>query len=483
MNPGLFVYVLLAVEINCPNMLSQELPPIYEIVPQASFDEDTFKRAQQYKDNGFIGIKKVNGVYDVLINTDSGDGSCDDKTIAYFTDDVALSKSYYDFYITFSDCLDGGFRDNGRCSESYLFFHQQLAALFYAHRLSFDLGHIQSQENCDDINSYEARLLAAIDSGFFSLLGFLIIEILIYIEACNRHMDNLMVSNSNHLDSICNLFSNQIEMNCEPKTKNIPNNVIFKPQNALRDISYWILMDKFSRIYKKVTDSQKPYAYKEINFDGVRIESIDVGPLITYHDFIDADISNGVDNECFYDRKRTDFVIKVRQCRLNHSPFEVNISIVSLNAVPSIVRIFLGPKFDESGRIIELNENRFNFVFLDQFEHDLVVGPNRITRNSKDFFSYYDLIESTKSGKVSGINSNGSFNRLLLPKGKLNGQDYILFVHISPDHSSELPDHSSEKSQFEDAYRFGYPLNRRIDTQNWYTSNMFYRDVTIFHKD
>lgn len=473
-NPWLFVYVMHDVEINCPNMLGLELPPIYETMPQASFDEDTLKRAQRYKDNGFIGIKKDNGVYNVLINTDSGVGSCEDKTISYFTDDIALSETYYDFYISFSDCLDGGFRENDRCSESFLFFHQQLVALFYSHLLSFDLGHIQSQENCDDISAFEARLLEAIDSGKFLSFG-LQFNISIFVEACNGYLDNLIVLNSNHLDSICNLFNNQIEMNCEPETKNIPN-VIFKPQNALRDTSYWMLMEKFSRIYKKVTDSLEPYAHKEIIFDGVQIDSIEVDALITYFDYFDVEISNGVDIECFYDRKGTDFVIKARQCRLNYVPFKVNINVASSNAVPSKVRIFLGPKFDESGRTIELNENRSNFVLLDQFKHELVLGINRITRESKDFSSHNGL--STKSGKVSGINSNGNFNTLLLPKGKLNGQDFILFVHISPDHSSELPE-----SQFVDANSFGYPLNRRIDTQNWYTSNMFYRDVTIFHKN
>lgn len=87
----------------------------------------------------------------------------------------------------------------------------------------------------------------------------------------------------------------------------------------------------------------------------------------------------------------TDFTIKACQCRLNHRPFEINVNIVSSNAVLSIIRIFLGPKFYESGRTIELNENHSNFVFLDQFEHDLVVGPNRIVNFIfvNFFFSFF----------------------------------------------------------------------------------------------
>lgn len=59
-------------------------------------------------------------------------------------------------------------------------------------------------------------------------------------------------------------------------------------------------------------------------------------------------------------------------------------------AGPATVRVFLGPKYDEYDRPININANRMNFVELDKFKYDLQAGQNMITRNSQEFFYSQD---------------------------------------------------------------------------------------------
>ncbi|PCC98975.1 hypothetical protein CO192_12885, partial [Halopseudomonas pelagia] len=53
-------------------------------------------------------------------------------------------------------------------------------------------------------------------------------------------------------------------------------------------------------------------------------------------------------------------------------------------SVDCVVRLFLGPKEDHWGRLIDLNQNRINFVELDSFLYKLTTGKNTIIRNSID---------------------------------------------------------------------------------------------------
>lgn len=264
-----------------------------------------------------------------------------------------------------------------------------------------------------------------------------------------------------------------------------------------------------------------PYTNQEIGFDGVKIDSVEVDKLITYFDYFDADISNAVDVEYYTPEHISeltqfgriqyyngeDYVIKARQYRLNHVPFKVNINVASNVATPSTVRIFLGPKYDEYGHEIYLNDNRYNYVLLDMFKYDLTTGNNLITRESQYFFhnikdrtTYYELYKwvmlasaGQKPWPMDNTEAHSGFpNRLILPMGKKGGLQYQIFVHIAPYHAPELPQYSTydhvistgigSGSRYVDALPFYYPLDRPIDYYTWFTPNMYYHDVLIYHK-
>jgi len=247
-----------------------------------------------------------------------------------------------------------------------------------------------------------------------------------------------------------------------------------------------------------------------IVFDGVKIQNVEIDKLVTYFDKFDADITNAVDVDEFEIKTNSiektsdlfrfgrvshyngeDFVIKARQTRLNHMPFTFKLHVHSDRVTKSVVRVFLGPKYDEFGHVYDINENRENFVLLDLFEYDLVAGDNVITRDSHDYTWYvkdttnyldlYKAVMSVSDGKSKWELTDyteGRFgipDRLMLPKGKKGGMPFQFFFIVTP-YVAPTGDY------YVDALPFGYPFDRKIDETYWFTPNMYYQDVNIFHK-
>jgi len=251
----------------------------------------------------------------------------------------------------------------------------------------------------------------------------------------------------------------------------------------------------------------------------VRIESVDVDKLVTFFDTHDSDITNAVNVETVHEKKTEllkfgrvshyegeDIYILARQYRLNHKPFTFKLNVVSDKAVPSVVRVFIGPKYDEHGRVFDLNTNRKHFVVLDTFKYDLVSGNNVITRNSQDFTyyvkdrtTYYDLYKSVMQAyngqTVFTLDMteahNGFPSRLMLPKGTVGGMPFQFFFIVTPYHAPSVEQYSTfdhhitagvgSGARYVDTLPFNYPFDRSIDRTVWYTPNMFYYDVNIFH--
>jgi len=84
--------------------------------------------------------------------------------------------------------------------------------------------------------------------------------------------------------------------------------------------------------------------------------------------------------------------------------------------------------------------------------------------------------------------------RLLLPKGKKGGQAYTFFVILTPyikqsEHDFEPYNYKSfsycgvgHNNKYPDDKPLGYPFDRPIYGSEFYTPNMYFKDVIIFHK-
>lgn len=134
-------------------------------------------------------------------------------------------------------------------------------------------------------------------------------------------------------------------------------------------------------LFQKYKAHLTPYTYNELAYPGVKIESVQVDRLTTYKDVFESDISNAlrVTPEEYESGTPT---VRVRQYRLNHKPYTYKIQVNAEQAGDAVVRVYLGPKYDEYGRVIDINENRLNFVELTSFKYTLKAGKNMIECDS-----------------------------------------------------------------------------------------------------
>lgn len=567
-NEGQFIYALTVALVHRNDLQGLELPAIYEIYPQYFFNSDVIRRAQSLKQQGFHDVKKVEGTINVVVQSNYTGAEVhvnDEQRLSYFTEDIGLNAYNYYFHIDYPFWLGGEIVNlkQDRRGEFYLFVHQQLLARYYLERLSNDLGHIKEfnwwtpieagyypqlqthqgyafaprennhavyRENnyfdVDAIETYETRLLNAIDWGYAVLPNGKFVNITapegidVVGNLAQGNPDSVNPRYYRYLDTVYRTFGQSFGKDHWFHDTAYPS-VLEHPETQLRDPAYWQWLKRFNLLWSTFHDNLAPYTVEEIGFEGVHVDSLEVDKLTTYFDRFDADITNAVDVEVPVEENASelhrfgrvshshgeDLVVKARQSRLNHVPFKISAHVTSTKAVPSVVRIFLGPKFDDGGHLIGLNDNRHNFVQLDVFKYDLVAGTNVISRESRDFIgnvqdrtSYFELYKwvlgATKGERqftLENVEAHSGFpNRLVLPKGKKGGQVYRLYVHIAPYHAPAVEQGTGFDSvvsvgvgsgaRWIDALPFGYPLNRPIDELVWYTPNMHYHDVNIFHK-
>lgn len=559
-NEGMFVYALNVAVMHRPDMVGIDLPAPYEIYPYYFFNTQTIQTAQSYKMQGFSNLKKVEGVHTVIIPTNYTGyyyKTNEDTKISYFTEDIGLNTYYYYFHARYPFWMGSkefNFSKDRR-GELYLFEHQQLLARYYLERLSNGLGEIpefsffdklktgyypelryyngiffptrdnfynlyteQNYYDIDLIEDYERRIRDAIDYGFIVLPD-------------GTHFDftkpesiellgNLIQGNP---DSYNKRFYGYFSVLAQTVFggaftehhhyhRVIPS-VLEQFETSMRDPVFYQLYKRIIKLYWQFKNFLPTYSRSEIEFPGVKVESVEMDKLVTYFDNFDADITNAVDVDYYkgksYDTSELfkfgkiasyqgeDFVIKARQYRLNHTPFTFKLNVFAEKAFKSVVRVFFGPKYDEFGHAFNIHENRENFVLFDQFKYDLVSGKNVISRLSRDYSwyvndytTYFDLYKNVMlaySEKFTyKIDSRqGLPNRLLLPKGKKGGMPFQFFFIVTPyvagfESSSHVYEYG--KTGFVDALPFGYPFDRKIDESVWYTPNMFYYEVNVFHK-
>ncbi|CAD0202644.1 unnamed protein product [Chrysodeixis includens] len=281
-------------------------------------------------------------------------------------------------------------------------------------------------------------------------------------------------------------------------------------QTALRDPVFYMLQKRIIDLVHLFKLRLPCYTKEDLYFPGVKVDNVVVDKLVTYFDDYLMDMTNAVrltDEEM--KKTKSDMVFMVRKRRLNHQPFKVTFDILSDKSVDCVVRVFLGPKKDNLNRLIDLNRNRLNFVELDTFLYKLTTGKNTITRHSHDMHNLVkdrmmtrDLMKKVES--ITDIRDlmvkdlrnyhTGFPTRLLLPKGFVGGMHMMLYVIVTPLRLVDNVDINILDIHRKDFIRdfrstvlldkmpLGFPFDRRIDLGNFFTPNMKFVEVTIFHK-
>lgn len=253
--------------------------------------------------------------------------------------------------------------------------------------------------------------------------------------------------------------------------------------------------------YKKHLPSYKP---TELLCPGVKVDGVNVDKLVTYFDHFDFEITNGL----YFTQEeweKDNLHVLARNSRLNHKHFTYKISVTSEKKMDVVVRIYLGPKCDEHENEIPLDENRINFVEMDKFVYTLPTGKTVIERKCeqndmiKDRTSYRALYHNVMSAlkgqeefRLDMTESCVGFPiRFMLPKGKVEGQEFLWYVYISPykplttktTYDDIISAGVGSGTRYLDNLPMGYPLDREIEDEAMFlVPNSYMKEVVIYHK-
>lgn len=566
-NEGMFVYALTVAVTHRKDMAGFILPAPYEIYPYYFINTEVIQKAQQYKMQGYYGMKKVEDTYTVVIpynyTTDYYvDTAHQEQKLTYFTEDVGLNSYYYYFHTDYPFWMGGKEYGlyNDRRGELYLFEHQQLLARYYLERLSNNMGHIpelsyytpvktgyyprlqyyngysfparesfynfyheDNYYNVELVEEYERRIRDVIDAGFLLLPDGKKID-LTKPESI-EYLGNLVQSNPDSLNTRYYRYVEEFARlvmgaSVTPITsyKVIPS-ALENFETSLRDPVFYQIYKRLIHYYYHFKDYLPSYTYDDLYFPGVKIDDVTVEKLVTYFDKFDVDITNSIDiePEPYVDGKYETFgeieykpdpvVVKARLTRLNHKPFTYKLSVSSEKNTKAVVRVFIGPKYDEYGNLYRLSENRENFYELDYFMYELTAGKNTIARDSGHFYgfvqdrtSFYDLYRKVMYAykgedkfPLDMTEAHCGFpNRLMLPKGLKSGMPFQFYFIVSPYYEPTLPQYKGydpivscgvgSGSRYVDKLPFGYPFDRQINEKYFYVPNSHFEDVYIYHK-
>ncbi|VVC92082.1 unnamed protein product [Leptidea sinapis] len=568
-NEGMFVYVLSVAVRHREDCKGIVLPPPYEIYPYYYVRADVIKNAYLLKMKkglldrklcDFYGIKKAEkdvyiideNVYDIRVKLN------DEDRLRYFTEDIDLNTYYYYFHIDYpfwmrDDVITNKLMD--RRWELTLYVYQQILARYYLERLSNGFGDITifswnkpirkgfwpwlqthngleipprfnnfvfdtKKHNGVDLlaQEYEKIINDAIIKGHIEING-LRLELTKPedIETLGKLIYGTVDKNDsvtkNRIDAyryLLIMMKATVGLNTVTSDKYfVAPSILDSYQTALRDPVFYQIQKRLCYMMLLFKMRLPSYTREELYFPGVKIDNVVVDKLVTFFDYHLMDITNAVTlNDEELKKGTPDMKFLVRKRRMNHQPFKMTIDIMSDKTVDCVVRVFLGPKEDHMGRLLDLNLNRVNFVELDTFLYKLNSGKNTIVRDSvdmhnivRDRISTHDLwkkidtVADLKDISIKDIKNyhTGYPARLVLPKGKVGGMKMLLYVIVTPLRLVDNVDINVLDTTRRDLIDFrstvlldkmplGYPLDRTIDTGKFFTPNMKFVDVIIFHK-
>lgn len=278
------------------------------------------------------------------------------------------------------------------------------------------------------------------------------------------------------------------------------------PAANLRDPVYHVIVAALSDLIDSYAQQIKPYAPHQLNAHGVQIRNVEVDDLVTYFDVKDADLINLVDQQLLQSNvnnlQKLQKKLVARQQHLNHKQFNIGYDIHATHPQHVVVRTFLGPKINENGPIVSLEEARQHHILLDAFTANLGSGLNHIERNSREITwtkrdtttlseIYRHVLQGLPIQELVGSDCRFP-HRLILPQGTHQGLPMQLFVVVT---AVTEEDHSLQQSvkpeglcgigiaaMHLDHHPLNFPLDRKIaKLSEFLQPNMFVKNVEIFH--
>ncbi|XP_075980760.1 larval serum protein 1 gamma [Anticarsia gemmatalis] len=541
LNEGQFLYAYHIAVVQRSDCEGIVIPAPYEMYPQYFFNKDIllsmyYKYVHGTETDNNYGVVKENGNTVFYANYSSSlSYPNDEKRLSYFTEDIGFNAFYYYFHteLPFWWSADKFGVLKERRGEIYFDFYQQLLARYYMERLTNGLGEIpefswylpfktgyyphlyigylpfaqrsnyydtHSENNLEAVrflDSYEKTFLQFLQQGHFKAFD----------KEVDFHNPKAINFAGNYWQTNADLYSEEHIEDYQHSYEITARHVLggspkpldkytFMPsaldfyQTSLRDPAFYQLYQRIVDYLIHFKEYLHPYTHDDLHFVGVKINDVKVDKLVTYFDYYDVNITNSfLLTKQEFAQFSESFLI--RQPRLNHEPFSLNINVKSDVACDAVFRVFIGPKYDSNGYPINLEKDWMKFYKLDWFVQKLNAGENNVVRKSSEFIFFKDdsmptheLYDWLEQGKVPYDMSEGADNlprRLMLPKGTHGGYPFQMFVFVYPYNGVNKVE-DEFKNYIQDSKPFGFPFDRPVQETYFHQPNMYFKDVEIFHK-
>ncbi|XP_078044092.1 hexamerin 70c [Augochlora pura] len=541
-NDGVFVAAFTSAVFYRNDCKYMRLPAMYEIYPNMYNNLFVIQQAQNFKMSKGCGANfglDNNDSFMIYTNYSSAYIPYDESEykMDYFMEDPSMNAFYYYFrqvlpfwlssdYVGMSKELRGNL---------YYYYHQQLMAKYYLERFSNGLGDVDDlnwykpiqpgffsqmlysngvpmpyrnqysaipfykNKYLNAITGFEYRIMEAIDSGFlqdeqgnkvniYSPQGLYLLANVIEgnYDSCNKKFYGMYDAYARDILGFSYDYQNRNKM--------IPS-ALQCHSTSMRDPSFYMLYKKIMNYFFRYKKNLPMYKQSELQFQGVKIESVDIDRLNTYFDYCDTVINNAISVENFNHGKS--LKMKARRPCLNYQPFSYKFNINSDKEETALVKIFLGPYFEGESQDYYYLQKYYKYFFeMDRFTVKLSAGANNLVRKSSDSMltmpdmmpmdQFMEKLNRAISGNEPFKYSERQFgfsSRFTLPKGSPKGIKYKMFFFVSPYQENkqsyyELPYFGKF---FYDGKAPGFPLDRPLYAWNYTIPNMFFKNVMIYN--
>lgn len=386
-----------------------------------------------------------------------------------------------------------------RINQLILYQLQQLVA-----RLNIEQISLQNDDDDYDmlLNDQSKRIIADKLNEISERLDQSMQQILSHLSQRQSYYDKLNVDDDVILQELDRVALGEILQEVVQLSEYVHGNQISNMlENSTTQLMLRHIVNTVERHMQTLKRNRKP---EDIGCNAVNINNVKIDGLHTFVEEVDIDLTN-LQGVAENDNKQK--IIIGRVPRLNHKSFTINIDLTSDRNQRVIVRTLLIPKIDAKENQRSLDLQRHNTLLLDIVDVTLKVGRNSIKRKSRDITwtgrdvsSYTEIYERVLRSLRGDVDLTSDVivgqttlfpDRLLLPRGRVNGLPMQVLVVITPattsgkDPSNHLNTSLGLDSLILDNLPIIYPMDRGVTDVNQMLAlpNVFLKDVVIYHED
>ncbi|XP_055606735.1 phenoloxidase 8-like [Uranotaenia lowii] len=510
LNGTMFQYALSVALQHRKDTNDIPIPSFLQLFPDRFADPTVFPQIQE---EGTVVNQGDRMAIDIPMNYTASDREVEQR-MAYWREDIGVNLHHWHWHLVYP--ADGPLNivRKDRRGELFYYMHQQVIARFNVERFANGLPHIRpfahlrepipeayypkiirSSNNrsfpgrgrnqvlsdlnrvedqvivsISDMETWTARIFEAIDNGF----------------ATSTNGQQVPLDNKSGIDVLGNIVEQSIlspNLNYYGRLHNDGHNMlayIHDPDNsflegfgvigdnttAMRDPIFYRWHQHIDDIFERHKRRFKPYGKDDLAFKDVEVESFNVqlnragtknNILLTFWQRSQVDLGTGLD----FGPEGNVFATFTH---IQHAPFSYRITVKNeSNSVKrGTVRLFLGPRTDESGKSIAFLQQRRMMLELDKFRVNLNPGTNNIVRRSEESSVTIPYERTFRNVAASNQPNSTQFRfcncgwpeHMLLPKGTAQGTTYDMFVMISDYSGDTVNQEFDENVNCNDAHAF-----------------------------